>query len=274
MKSQTAQLRNEVSQLEDAQERLSVLKNKYEGETAYIVAGGPSLNNYSHEYLKEFMSDKLCMPIKQSYNILKDVSDFHLLNFCNFSPYDWSDNVSMVTWAVFEQFHPEMITQNNFPLDLMIPIFRNNPNTGGGSGPNAMEHSLAEREDWDTMKLDNAEYGFNQPWGPGIMFELAIPLAIYLGCKKIVTVGWDIGDLSKFEDTDIDNNSKSIFQDHFYGDDHEKIVYSKTKMRPREITSVAKATEGLYNWLKTQGVEWEMVSDINPGYTGIKRITL
>ena len=35
-------------------------------------------------------------------------------------------------------------------------------------------------------------------WGPGLMYEMAIPLAMFLGCKEIITVGWDIGDISKF----------------------------------------------------------------------------
>ena len=55
----------------------------------------------------------LSMPIKQSYNLVKAVTDFHLLNFCNFAPYDWSDNKSIITWAIFEQFHPQMIFDNN-----------------------------------------------------------------------------------------------------------------------------------------------------------------
>tara|TARA_R110000803_G_scaffold70240_3_gene133025 strand:+ start:180 stop:1013 length:834 start_codon:yes stop_codon:yes gene_type:complete len=277
MKLQTAKLKAEVNTFEDSLERLQVLKDQYKGETAYIVAGGPSLNKYSKDYLKEFMSDKLCMPIKQSYSFLKEVSDFHLLNFCNFSPYDWSDNKSIITWALFEQFHPQMIFENNIAHDLFIPIFRNNPATGGGEqGPNKMLYSLAEKEDWDTMKLDNPEYSFNQPWGPGIMYELAIPLAIYLGCSKIVTVGWDIGDLSTFKvQTGPELHTQpAVFQDHFYGEEHNNIVYQKTKMRPREIISVAKATKGIYYWLKEQGIDWEIVSDTNPGYEGIKRIEL
>ncbi len=273
MKSQTVELRNKLLQLEESEDRLKVLKNQYEGETAYIVAGGPSLNNYEEEYLKEFMKDKLCLSIKQSYGFLKETADFHLLNFCNFSPYDWSNNQSIVTWAIFEQFHPQMIFQNNLQADIFIPIYRNSPQTGGGIGPNKMIYSIAEREDFNSILLDDPEHGFNQPWGPGIMYEMAIPLAIYLGCKKIVTVGWDIGDINSFENG-ADDDTQRVFQEHFYGDKHNEIVYAKTSMGPREISSVAKSTEGMYNWLKSQGIEWEMVSDRNPGYKGIKRIEI
>ena len=69
MKSQTSKLREELLKLEEPQDRLKVLKNQYEGETAYVIAGGPSLKKYDKEFLNEFMADKLCMPIKQSYRL-------------------------------------------------------------------------------------------------------------------------------------------------------------------------------------------------------------
>jgi len=270
MKSQTSEIKNKILQLEEPEDRIRQLKDAYKGETAYIIASGPSLNNYTHEYLQEFLSDKLTMSIKQSWNILKDQTDFHLLNFCNFAPYDWSNCKSIVTWAIFEQFHPDMIFQNRLACDAMIPIYRNSPMTGGGQGPDKMKFSLAERGDWDTMLLDE---NINQPWGPGIMYEMAIPLALYLGCKKIVTVGWDIGDINSFSNGK-DDDTQRVFQEHFYGDEHNKIQYAKTSMGPREISSVAKSTESLYKWLNNRGIEWNMVSDRNPGYEGIKRITL
>lgn len=273
MKSTTSKLRQEIHQLEDAHERLQVLKDKYKGETVYIVAGGPSLKNYTTEYLNEVLSDKLVFSIKQSYEILKEVTDFHILNFTNFKPYSWDGNKSIVTWAIFEQFHPEMIFKNNLECDLMVPIFRNNPATGGGQGPDKMSHSVVEKGDYDTLRLDDPETGFNQPWAPGIMYEVCIPLALYLGCTKIVTVGWDIGDINSFTNGPQDDTQR-VFQDHFYGEQHQEIVYAKTSMGPREITSVTKSTKPMYYWLKDQGVEWEMVSDRNPGYEGIPRVTL
>lgn len=274
MRPQTESLRKELLGLEEPLERLQVLKDQYKGETAYILGAGPSLNNYSHDYLREFMSDKLCMPIKQVYNVLKEQADFHIMNFCNFCAYDWTDNKSIVSWIIFEQYHPEMIFNNNFTADLMVPLFRNTPWTGGIDGPNKLSRSVCEMEDWDTMLLDNETYGFNQPWGPGIMYELAIPLAIYLGCSKVVTVGWDIGDLSSFK-RDLSDHSQREWQNHFYGKEgRDQVIYAPQKMGPREITSVANSTKSLYYWLKDRGIEWEMVSDRNPGYEGIPRVTL
>ena len=161
MKSQTSKLRDEILKLEEPLDRLSVLKNKYEGETVYIISGGPSLNNYSMDYLREILSDKFVMTIKQSYEPFKEISDFHILNFTNFKPYDWSNNKSIVSWAIFEQFHPEMIFKNNLVCDLMIPIYRNNPQTGGGVGPDKMSFSVAERGDFELLKFWLVAYMIN-----------------------------------------------------------------------------------------------------------------
>lgn len=273
MKSQTPELKNSLLELDEPDDRLYSLKDKYKGETAYIVAGGPSLNNYEPEYLKEFFKDKLVISIKQAYNMLKEETDFHILNFTNFAPYDWKENKSIVLWEIFEQFHYQMISENKMECDLVVPVYRNNPNTGGGVGPDKMSYSVSEVGDFEYLKLDHPEVGLNQPWAPGIMYEVCIPLAMLLGCSKIVSVGWDIGDLNSFENGDNDDTQR-VFQEHFYGDEHKKIQYAKTSMGPREIKSVAKSTEGMYYWLKENGIDWELASDRNPGYNKIPRVNL
>ena len=59
MKPQTSEIKSKILQLEEAEDRIRQLKDTYKDETAYIIASGPSLNNYTHEYLQEFLSDKL-----------------------------------------------------------------------------------------------------------------------------------------------------------------------------------------------------------------------
>ena len=78
-----------------------------------------------------------------------------------------------------------------------------------------------------------------------------LPLALYLGCKKIVTIGWDIGDLSSFENGTEDDTQR-VFQEHFYGDEHEKIVYSKHPWGPRRDKISSKGNQGIYYWLKNK----------------------
>jgi hypothetical protein len=256
MIDKTFELRKKMMMLDTSQERLRVFENAYEGDTAYIVAAGPSINNYEKGYLKEFLSDKLTFCIKQSYDMLEDSADVHIQNFCNFKQYNYSGNEKTITtWLVFDPNHPPTIINNNIKCDMMLPIYRNN---------GKMEETIAEAGDFESMLIQKS---FARPWGPGCMYELAIPLAIYSGCKKIVTVGWDIGDLEKTKE------NKSMFQDHFYGGE-DTVEFGITETSHREITSVSDSTKGLFYFLKDLGIDWEMSSDRNPGYEGIRRIKL
>jgi len=256
MINKTIELRKKILLLDDSTDRLQLFKNAYEGETAYIVAAGPSLNNFEEGYLKDFLSDKLTFCIKQSYDIIGDSADVHIQNFCNFKKYNYSNNEKTITqWLVFDQAHPNIITQNGLHCDMMIPIYRNN---------GKMEETIAEAKDFESMLIDSS---YARPWGPGCMYELAIPLALYTGCKNIVTIGWDIGDLEKTK------KDSSMFQEHFYGS-KDTVEFGVTETSYREIDSVANSTKDLYYFLKEKGISWQMVSDRNPGYSGIERITL
>ena len=75
-------------------------------------------------------------------------------------------------------------------------------------------NTMAHNNYWKGLDINN---GFSRAWGPGTMYELAIPLALYMGCDKIVTIGWDLfkNTLKAGEKTD----------DWFY----DKIDYGNTK---------------------------------------------
>ena len=257
MKNKIFEIRKKLLMLDTHEGRLDCLKNSFNGETVYIVAAGPSLNEHSPEKLKDFLSDKLTFSIKQSYDLLGDISDIHIQNFCNYKQYDYDLNDRTICpWLVFDQNHPSQILQSGIRCDFMLPIFRNNGDMGT---------TIAEQEDYSSMLLENS---YQRPWGPGCMYELAIPLAIYMGCKNIVTIGWDIGDLINYE-----KKKKNIFQNHFY-EGQSKVEFMPVGMSYREIDSVAKSTKGLYYFLKEKGISFKIASTINPAYEGIERIKL
>ena len=113
-------------------------------------------------------------------------------------------------------------------------------------------------------------------YGPGIMYETVVHLALYLGVSKIVTLGWDIGDTSKFKGNDL---REDVWQDHFYEgyegvDLGNQIAYAKTPMNLHEINTVVKSTEYLNKWLLSKNVELNIISDINPAHKSIPRIEL
>lgn len=263
MHKNTHDLKNNILQYEDIPDRLKLLKNSYKDETCYIVSGGPSLKNYSPEYLREKLKDKLVISVKQSFNILKEVVDFHVLNFTNFQPYDYRETDNIVVWEVFEQFHPEMILKNNLKCELMLPVIGNRES----DIVKRIDESQAGKLSFDDFTLDKT---INRMYGPGIMYETVIHLALYLGVKKIVTLGWDIGDISKFKG----DKYEDVWQDHFYEDTPDKMAYAPTPMNFHEVNTVVASTEYLNKWLLSKNVELNIISDINPAHKSIPRIEL
>ena len=107
MKKITSTIKQEMLFLDDSYERLKLLKDKYKDETAYIVTCGPSLKNYNQDKLKKFLKDKFVLGVKQSYDILEDIIDIHLLNFCNSKPYNYKNiNNTIINWIVFMADQP------------------------------------------------------------------------------------------------------------------------------------------------------------------------
>ena len=264
MHKNTNVLRNKMLQYEDIPDRLKILKDAYKEETCYIVSAGPSLKNYPPEYLKEKLEKKLIICVKQAYNVLQEIADFHVLNLTNFQPYNYINENNIVVWEVFEQFHPEMILQNNLKCELMLPVTGNhNPDI-----ITRINESQAGKLSFDNFTLDKT---LDRMYGPGIMYETVIHLALYLGVNKIITLGWDIGDVNKFKG---DNLREDVWQDHFYEDTSEKMAYAPTPMNFHEVNTVVNSTEYLNKWLQSKGVEFNIISDTNPSHKSIKRVKL
>ena len=80
MHNKTNKLKSDIQKIESIQERLELLKDQYKDDTVYIVTCGPSLQKHDLKELKSKLKNKLVFSIKQAYNILKEETDFHLLN--------------------------------------------------------------------------------------------------------------------------------------------------------------------------------------------------
>ena len=104
MKVKTKEILETFQSIDNVEGRMEVLKNAYAGETLYVIAAGPSLNNYSPNQLKNVLQDKLVMCVKQPYHLLKDLSDFLLVNFTNLSPYDWKEH-TITAWTFWFEQH-------------------------------------------------------------------------------------------------------------------------------------------------------------------------
>jgi len=264
MHKRTSILNKQINQYEDIPDRVNTLKDFYKGEDCYIVTAGPSLRNYSEEYLKKKLEGKLVLSIKQALNVLKGVSDFHILNFTNFEPYSYLDSPdTLVVWEIFEQYHPEMIFKNNLKVDLMLPVVGNHET----DIVKRIDASQAGQLNFENWTLDKT---LHRMYGPGLMYEVAIHLAVHLGVRSITTVGWDIGDTSKFTG---DSLYQDVWQDHYY-EGESNIRYAKTPMNFHEVNTVVNSVEGLSEWLNSKKIKFQIISDKNPCSANVKRALL
>lgn len=264
MHKNTPSVRRNIGQYEDIPLRVEALKDSYKGQDCIIVTAGPSLKNYTEKYLREKLEGKVVITIKQALNMLKGVADFHVLNFTNFEPYNYSGSEeTIVVWEVFEQYHPDMILQNKLKVDVMLPVV-------GNHEPDIVRRinaSQAGQNSFDEWSLDKTLY---RMYGPGLMYEVAIHLAVHLGVKSITTLGWDIGDTSKFTGN---NLYEDVWQDHYYEGD-QNIQYAKTPMNFHEVNTVVNSVEHLSEWLKGRNIDFGIISDRNSCSANVKRLEL
>lgn len=228
-------------------------KGLFKGKKAYIIAAAPSLNHVDFIKLKKELKDNLVIVIKQSVLKCLHESDFMLINFCNLSDYPWDKIQAAVFWTTFEENHRGVIHNSGNAYNEIFEAYGNGANSEEG-----FQISTAGSKSWEDLL--NFEEG-KAKWGPGLMYELAIPLALHLGVEEINLVAWDIGKLSG-------QNDNSFMNEHFYESNSLKV---KTKINDLEIKVVAKSTESLNIWLKEQGVALKIISNSSLTHESVER---
>ena len=84
-------------------------------------------------------------------------------------------------------------------------------------------------------------------FGIGMMYEMGIPLSLLLGCKKMVVIGWDLGNPDSAPST----------WNHFHNEKVNKI----TGPEDGEISQLIKSTDSLHDWFMEKGIDLKIISD-------------
>ncbi len=244
MKDITIELKNKLKDLETIEERLNILKDKYKGETAYLLTCGPSLS-YNSSILAEKLENELVISVKQAYDVVKDISDFHLLNTYNLKDYKYSTDNTIVVWSVSKSYAYNQLERiQNKPLDIYFPVI-NPPYI-------TPQDTIAGSLNFNDMKL--LDKRCEVTWGPGMFYEMMIPMCLHLGIKDIVTIGWDLKVTDKHE--------------HFYD--------GKTDCKPQngELQQAVNSTGPFYEWCELNNINIKIISDINQVDNRFERIKL
>lgn len=252
-----------IRKIQDNQERINFLKDKWKDERVFIVAPGPSLLRHNRESLLRRLEGKNVIVLKQAYDYVKEVADIHLMSVYNYQPYEYHLPETLVHWqltAMNYQNEIHRITNEwKHRTDVMIPVY----STPWISKQQSTSFTR-EFRNWEAYKDGKAI------WGPGIIYESGFPLALHMGARKIVTIGWDIGDLSKYgeDKMSVDQNWTAQHAEALY-----KIDTGGGPER-EELEHTIACTKEMQEYLVSKNVQLQIISDTSPAHESIERITL
>jgi len=259
------ELKKIIQKTQDSYERINLLKDVFKGETVYIVTPGPSLTTLDRNKLVEKLKGKPVLACKQAYDYVKEVATFHLMSCYSYQPYEYYSDDTIVHWQLTAMNMPHEINRINnewkSPADILIPCY----STPWVDMYNTTAYSrrFSQFETYSTGKII---------WGPGIMYESGFPLAMHLGAKEIVTIGWDIGDLSKFE-----NNPRHKLGDDLWIKEHAQSLY-KTHAGSgpdyEELKETIDSTKEMYDYFLEKQIKVRILSNTSPADSRFERVTL
>ena len=225
-----------ISSLSLNKDKIMYLKDLHKGEDCYILTCGPSLGNYSKEFLKEKLKDKTVLAVKQAYNYTPEVVDYHFFNANNFQVYEYSDPkpVVITNSAESELACAHSIWTSDQEYDIFTFI----------KDDKDFQKSICKALNFDDWTFDKT---LLRPWGPGMMTEVVIFFAIHLGFKNIYTIGWDL---------EKEGETKSH---HFYKD--TDLIRRADVMKPNETKLNIEMTKHLHKWLKSKGINLFVASE-------------
>ena len=260
-------LSKEVRNIEDTYERINFLKDKFKGKTAYLITCGPSLTKLDHATLNKKLKGKLVIALKQAYNYVKDVATFHGMSCYGYQPYEYTNDDTLVHWqltAMNAQNEVYRIKEEwKHKHDILIPCY---------STPwISMDNTTAFSRNFSNFL---AYKEGKIIWGPGILYETGIPLALHLGCKDIVTIGWDIGDLSKFKPEGGYKLGDDDWRKEHAEDLYANGVHAGAGPDYVELKETIDCTKEMYDWFLENKINFRILSNTNPADERFERITL
>tara|TARA_B110000238_G_C16129409_1_gene440716 strand:- start:46 stop:900 length:855 start_codon:yes stop_codon:yes gene_type:complete len=270
MHKKTRLFKEKFIALRTTEEKIKFLKNSFKNEECYILTAGPSINEIEVEHLRKKLKDKLVISVKQTYNLIPELVDFHIINTDNYQVYDFSDN-DPIKIKISLRNNAQKTPKYREDLSLFVD------NTKTIS----KEHSLAGLMDFDNYLLDKTDL---RPWGPGIMYELGIYLPVLLGCTKVYILGWDLGSkkvdnikryyerksfLKKTENY-LKNNHLNFYNKYFlrFNNHFNNILFyidnntvlNKPIVSKNEAVFIQKSTFKMYEWFLSKKIKLFIIS--------------
>ena len=274
-----------VRQARELAARLDALAGAYSGEPCVVVTCGPSLGDVPIDRLHRALDGKLTLSVKQAVHTTAEHTDFLCFNSFNVTRFSTA-SPDTIRCLVKE------------PTGRTPQLNRADVTIDQSSDVGNLQRSLAVTTDFDAYPL-SADLA--RPWGPGIMYELVLHLAVHLGVSRITTIGWDIAN-PQGKNTHFYDRAKG---DDFFERDRDTAfamakargrmpavvkqagrwgravtahtrgrVYNRAVPVPGETEMVGASTAAANAWLARCGVELEVITPSEHLDPSINRLEL
>lgn len=239
----------------DDKSKIDILKDGYKGKECVILTCGPSLNDVEKKKLKEFCKDKVVLAVKQAYDYIPEVVDFHFWNCSNLP----SPSINGAYYPYWQK-EPIVVSSSNYDLGMRWDATKQKQDIYFKI---PIRTEINNEFITKTLKFDDylLDKQLTRPCGPGIMLETVIYMAVHLGVSKITAVGWDINPAKDEDD-----------HKHFFGE--TKNLVNRGDLLDWELKANHEASEHLYNWLKNKNIDLVLASNRSSLYNEIPRVTL
>ena len=239
-------LKEHIFNISSDSKKIEALRDSYEDKECYILTCGPGLKQYSPEFLRDKLKDKLVIAVKQAYNYVPEVVDFHLFNSNNCEVYDYAKNRPIVMTCAAENelamVHNVWSNKQDYDIFTFIEDDRD------------FSKSICKSLNFEEFMFENK---IERPWGPGMMSEVVIYLALHLGVKEVNTIGWDL------------EKPGSTKSNHYY--ENRTVIRPADPMKQEEILLNIKMTKHLNEWLESKGVKLYVANDKSYVHKSISR---
>lgn len=161
-------------------EKLTDLKNQFQGKDCLIITAGPSLKKACKNKIINLSKGKVVIAVKQAYYFIPEIVDIHVLNDNNYEIYDYT-NAKRSIKVILVKSDAKLAFTPKCNYDIKYVIDREKSD---------WKHSIAETHNF---KENESMYKFKRLKGPGIMYELCIYFPVFFKSQEVIFVSWDLG---------------------------------------------------------------------------------
>jgi hypothetical protein len=281
MHPKTSLLKKHLRNVGSLEETVRILNHFYANETLYVISCGPSLNSIDTGQLARVLNGRLVMTVKQAFNLFPGQSDFHVYNNFNHQKYVYGKSNTTIRIFGCDPYCPKIFGPEPDLKFTIDPSFEKPE----GVRDNLLMHSL----DFDRYLLSRT---LIRPCGYGILYELVFYLAVHMGVRRCIVIGWDLAakeaDYKRFYSSRpmpwILQKGISILRfligrrrtERFRAWTRYQLgyIYNEQGALPNEMAPLIASTRHVHAWLRRQGVELAVVSPVSCVDSAIPRLEL